>query len=98
MYGYKNAQAMAPQASEDFWFSNGEPMIYSTHSHQSGSGLYCTFVIANIEKPQSNELTRGTTELFPHFRLIGGVHIEARALLDINFIWFGYIAHLFQKG
>jgi hypothetical protein len=38
--------------------------------------------------PQSNELSyysRGTTEL---------VHIGARALLDINLIWFGYIDRL----
>jgi hypothetical protein len=28
----------------------------------------------------------------------GGVHICARALLDINLIWFGYIACLSQKG
>jgi hypothetical protein len=28
-----------------------------------------------------------------HFRL-WGVHIAARALLDINMIWFGYIARL----
>jgi hypothetical protein len=26
--------------------------------------------------------------------LIGGVHIGARALLDINLIWFGYISRL----
>jgi hypothetical protein len=26
--------------------------------------------------------------------LIGGVHIGARALLDINLIWFGYIARI----
>ncbi len=30
--------------------------------------------------------------------LIGGVHIGARALLDINLIWFGYIACLSQWG
>ncbi len=43
---------------------------------------------------QSNELTRGTTELVQHSALsfIGGVHIGARVLLDINLIWFGYIA------
>ncbi len=30
--------------------------------------------------------------------LIGRVHIGARALLDINLIWFGYIARLTQWG
>ncbi len=30
--------------------------------------------------------------------LIGGVHIGAIALLDINLIWFGYIARLSQWG
>ncbi len=29
--------------------------------------------------------------LVDYFRGIGGVHIGARALLDINLIWFGYI-------
>ncbi len=34
---------------------------------------------------QSNELARGNTELVQHFHsFIGGVHIGARALLDIN--------------
>jgi hypothetical protein len=33
---------------------------------------------------------RGTTELVQHFCFLGGVHIGARALLDINLIWFGY--------
>jgi hypothetical protein len=28
--------------------------------------------------------------------LIGGVHIGARALLDINLMWFGFIARLSQ--
>jgi hypothetical protein len=30
--------------------------------------------------------------------LTGGVHIGARALFDIHFIWFGYIACLSQWG
>ncbi len=30
--------------------------------------------------------------------LIVGVHIGARALLDINLIWFDYIARLSQRG
>ncbi len=38
---------------------------------------------------ESKEITRGTTELHV-------VHIGARALLDINLIWFGYIARLSQ--
>ncbi len=46
--------------------------------------------------PQSYELTRGTTELALSCK--GGVHIGARALLDINLIWFGYIARLSQLG
>jgi hypothetical protein len=46
---------------------------------------------------QSNELATGITELVQHFHsFIGGVHIGARALLDINLIWFGYIARLSQ--
>jgi hypothetical protein len=36
---------------------------------------------------------RGPTELVQYFRLyIGRVNIGARALFDINLIWFGYIA------
>ncbi len=38
-------------------------------------------------KLRKNELTRGTTE-----------HIGTKALLGINFIWFGSIAHLSQWG
>jgi hypothetical protein len=30
--------------------------------------------------------------------VIGGLHIGARALLDINVIWFGYIARLSRGG
>jgi hypothetical protein len=37
-----------------------------------------------------------TTELVKS--LIGRVHIDARALLDINLIWFGYIVRLSQWG
>jgi hypothetical protein len=48
------------------------------------------------QRLKSNELTRGTTELVHHFRVIGGVPIGVRALLDINLIWFGYIARLSQ--
>jgi hypothetical protein len=33
----------------------------------------------------------------PFFSYVGGVHIGARALLDINLIWFGYIARLSVK-
>jgi hypothetical protein len=47
---------------------------------------------------QSNELTRGTSELVQHLRLQGVVYIAARALLDIIFLWFGYIACLSQWG
>jgi hypothetical protein len=39
-----------------------------------------------------------TTELVQHFSPIGGVHIGARALLDINLIEFGYIARLSRWG
>jgi hypothetical protein len=45
-------------------------------------------------RTQSKELTRGTTELVQHFCFIGGDHIGARSLLDINSIWFGNIARL----
>jgi hypothetical protein len=37
----------------------------------------------------------GPTELVQHVHLLGE-YIGARALLDINFIWFGYIARLAQ--
>jgi hypothetical protein len=30
--------------------------------------------------------------------LIEGVHIDVRSQLDLNLIWFGYIAILFQLG
>ncbi len=30
--------------------------------------------------------------------LIGGFHIGVKALLDVNLIWFGYIARLSQLG
>jgi len=39
-----------------------------------------------------------TTELVQHFSPIGGVHNSARALLDINLIWFGFIARLSRWG
>ncbi len=87
----QNAQAMALQSSEDFPFVKRRP-----NDRLTAISPDYTFVIVNIEQPQSNELTRGTSELVPHFRLIGGVHIEARTLLDINLIWFRYIARLFQ--
>jgi hypothetical protein len=40
----------------------------------------------------------GTAISLTFFYSVGGVHIGARALLDMNFIWFGYIARLFQLG
>jgi hypothetical protein len=52
----------------------------------------------NFSDPYSNELIRGTTDLVQHFRLQGEFHIGARALLDINFIWFGHIARLSRWG
>ncbi len=45
-----------------------------------------------------NELTRGPPELVQPFRLYGGVHIGARALLDPKLIRFGYITRLSQSG
>jgi hypothetical protein len=48
---------------------------------------------------QSNELNRGPPELVQHFRsVIGGVHIDAEALLDPKLIWFAYITRLSQWG
>ncbi len=42
--------------------------------------------------------SRGRTRVSSALSLIEGVHIVARALLDINLIGFGYIADLSQWG
>ncbi len=48
---------------------------------------------------QSNDLYMRPTELVQHFAYRGkGVHIGASALLNMELIWFGYIAHLSQWG
>ncbi len=44
------------------------------------------------------ELTRGPPEVSSALSFIGGVQINARALLYINLIWFGNIARLSQWG
>ncbi len=41
---------------------------------------------------------RGITELVRKLSLIERVHIGARALLDINLIWFGYFARFSHLG
>ncbi len=48
---------------------------------------------------KGNELARGTIELVQHFRLKGEfASTQERGVVDINFIWFGYIARLSQWG
>ncbi len=51
-----------------------------------------------VLSPQSNELTRGTTELLQHFRLYGEFTMGARAMFDVNLIWFVYITRLSRGG
>jgi hypothetical protein len=51
--------------------------------------VYKIHILIDIEGPVS---------YFSTFAGIGGVHIGARALLDIKFIWFGYITRLSQWG
>jgi len=63
-------------------------------SHKLNLRRLANWPSAARAQPQSNELTRGTTELVQHFRLLGGVHICARVLLDINLIWLGYLTRL----
>jgi hypothetical protein len=41
---------------------------------------------------------RGLSRVSSALSLIGGVHIGARAVLDINLIWFGYMDRLFKWG
>jgi hypothetical protein len=46
---------------------------------------------------QSTDLYRYTTELVQHFTY-RGVHIGVRTLLDINLVWFAYIALAYLRG
>jgi hypothetical protein len=64
---------------------------------QKGCGIVFSTEPPSDEEMEEDELIRGTTELVQHFRLLGGVHIGARALLDINLIWFD-MARLSQWG
>ncbi len=56
---------------------------------------YCTSALDPIKTIKRNYLEG---PLSSALSFIGGVHIGARALLDINLIWFGYIACLSKWG
>jgi hypothetical protein len=58
-------------------YEETKPNRYRNNDYRSVITKNCYATTA-----QSNKLTRGTTEF-------GGVHIDARALLYINLIWFG---------
>jgi hypothetical protein len=86
--------------SFSLWLETSRMLIKEALFGRGGSTDYC-FISNHVNSglvwvdgllPQSYELTRGTTELVQHFRFKGGVHIGARALLEINLKWFGYIA------
>jgi hypothetical protein len=53
------------------------------------SSFRCFFEQCSGSRAHSKELTRRPPELLQHFSYIGGVHIGARALHVLNFIWFG---------
>ncbi len=75
------------------WPSQGIMFLLTTDSDGSNvkPSNIAQFSI-DLYGPQSNDIYRETTDLVQHF------HIGARALLDINLIWFGYIARLSLWG
>ncbi len=73
-----------------------EPLNYPAKTMLYPAPYSCRSVI--VLYPQSNELTKRDSSVSSALSFIEGVHIGARALLDINLIWFGYIARLFQWG
>jgi hypothetical protein len=55
--------------------------------------------LLNRVTAKSNKLTRGTTVIVQHFRLYGELTSGGtKPMLDINFIWLGYIACLSHWG
>ncbi len=61
-----------------------EAALFPEKEHINGIAFAVSLQHFSMGNPQSNELTRGTTELVQHFRSQRGVDIGARALLDIN--------------